>query len=138
MYGSSSTFSKDDHVISIPSTKKRTAAVIEEVAQRDPKLAKRIMTNRRSAMKSKQRKKVYVQTLECNIQKLQFEAAALIAQLELWKEDTRCITADNNILKGCLHNILEDIQLQDTLNYHIRNEVDHLKRLVFSNNISKN
>lgn len=36
-------------------------------------------------MKSKQRKKVYVQTLECNIQKLQFEAAALIAQLELWK-----------------------------------------------------
>ncbi|KAM1044183.1 hypothetical protein ACFX2J_035158 [Malus domestica] len=89
-------------------------------------------------MKSKQRKKVYVQTLECNIQKLQFEAAALIAQLELWKEDTRCITADNNRLKGCLHNILEDIQLQDTLNYHIRNEVDHLKRLVFSNNISKN
>ncbi|XP_009358997.1 probable transcription factor PosF21 [Pyrus x bretschneideri] len=119
MYGSSSTFSKDDHVISISSTKKRTAAVIEEVAQRDPKLAKRIMTNRRSAMKSKQRKKVYVQTLECNIQKLQFEAAALIAQLELWKEDTRCITADNNRLKGCLHNILEDIQLQDSKDFSL-------------------
>ncbi|TQE12281.1 hypothetical protein C1H46_001934 [Malus baccata] len=119
MYGSSSTFSKDDHVISIPSTKKRTAAVIEEVAQRDPKLAKRIMTNRRSAMKSKQRKKVYVQTLECNIQKLQFEAAALIAQLELWKEDTLCITADNNRLNGCLHNILEDIQLQDSKDFSL-------------------
>ncbi|CAN6684969.1 unnamed protein product [Malus baccata var. baccata] len=132
MYGSSSTFSKDDHVISIPSTQKRTAAVIEEVAQRDPKLAKRIMTNRRSAMKSKQRK-VYVQTLECNIQKLQFEAAALIAQLELWKVNQHDLAP----LSIPLHNILEDIQLQDTLNYHIRNEVEYLKRLVFSNSISK-
>lgn len=43
MYGSSSTSSKDDTVISIPSTKKRPAAVLEEVAQRDPKLAKRFV-----------------------------------------------------------------------------------------------
>ncbi|XP_068323235.1 transcription factor RF2b-like [Pyrus communis] len=137
MYGSSSTSSKDDTVISIPSTKKRPAAVREEVAQRDPKLAKRIMTNRRSAMRAKERKKMYIQTLECNIQSLQFELAALTAQLEQWQVDTLYITAENSRLKECLHHILEDIELQDALNYHSRNEIERLKRHVFSNNNSK-
>ncbi|KAB2602497.1 transcription factor RF2a-like [Pyrus ussuriensis x Pyrus communis] len=96
-----------------PAPKKRPAAVLEEVAQRDPKLAKRIMTNRRSAMRAKERKKMYIQTLEYNIQRLQFELAALTAQLEQWQIDTLYITAENSRLKECLHHILEDIELQD-------------------------
>ncbi|PQM42296.1 transcription factor RF2a [Prunus yedoensis var. nudiflora] len=79
-----STPPKNHSASSITSMTKNPHAVLADMARHDPKRAKRIMTNRRSAMKTKQRKKMYVSALEYNLERLYCEAAALSARLNLW------------------------------------------------------
>ncbi|KAH1263053.1 bZIP transcription factor 18 [Glycine max] len=53
----------------------------------DPKRAKRILANRQSAARSKERKARYIQELERKVQTLQTEATTLSAQLTLYQKE---------------------------------------------------
>ena len=52
----------------------------EDLAMADPKRARRILSNRQSAARSKERKAVYVKELEAEVLRLENEVAALKAQ----------------------------------------------------------
>ncbi|KAL3843388.1 hypothetical protein ACJIZ3_000791 [Penstemon smallii] len=56
---------------------------LSEIALSDPKRAKRILANRQSAARSKERKMRYIAELEHKVQTLQTEATTLSAQLTL-------------------------------------------------------
>ncbi|XVE67075.1 hypothetical protein DITRI_Ditri08aG0130800 [Diplodiscus trichospermus] len=56
---------------------------LAEIAMADPKRAKRILANRQSAARSKERKMRYISELEHKVQTLQTEATTLSAQLTL-------------------------------------------------------
>ncbi|KAF3496010.1 hypothetical protein DY000_02052011 [Brassica cretica] len=58
---------------------------LSELWSIDPKRAKRILANRQSAARSKERKARYIQELERRVQSLQTEATTLSAQLTLFQ-----------------------------------------------------
>jgi hypothetical protein len=58
---------------------------LSELWNIDPKRAKRILANRQSAARSKERKARYIQELERKVQSLQTEATTLSAQLTLYQ-----------------------------------------------------
>ncbi|KAL5974782.1 hypothetical protein ACLOJK_031453 [Asimina triloba] len=59
---------------------------LAELAAIDPKRAKRILANRQSAARSKERKARYISELERKVQTLQTEATTLSAQLTLYQQ----------------------------------------------------
>ncbi|KAJ8472088.1 hypothetical protein OPV22_026431 [Ensete ventricosum] len=63
--------------------KAMTPEQLAETAVIDPKRAKRILANRQSAARSKERKARYISELERKVQTLQTEATALSVQLTL-------------------------------------------------------
>ncbi|KAL0926360.1 hypothetical protein M5K25_002582 [Dendrobium thyrsiflorum] len=65
--------------------KAMTAEQLAELAAIDPKRAKRILANRQSAARSKERKARYISDLERRVQTLQTEATTLSAQLTLFQ-----------------------------------------------------
>ncbi|KAI4384580.1 hypothetical protein MLD38_002711 [Melastoma candidum] len=93
----------------------------------DPKRAKRILANRQSAARSKERKARYISELERKVQTLQTEATTLSAQLTLFQRDTTGLTAENTELKLRLQAMEQQAQLRDTLNEALKKEVESLK-----------
>ncbi|XP_028778873.1 bZIP transcription factor 18 [Neltuma alba] len=93
----------------------------------DPKRAKRILANRQSAARSKERKARYVVELEKKIQSLQTEATTLSAQLNLFQRDTTGLTSENTELKLRLQAMEQQAKLRDALNEALKKEVDRLK-----------
>ncbi|XP_020229006.1 bZIP transcription factor 18 isoform X2 [Cajanus cajan] len=79
----------------------------------DPKRAKRILANRQSAARSKERKACYVSELERKFQSLQTEATALSAQLSLFQRDTSGLTTENTELKLRLQAMEQQAKLCD-------------------------
>ncbi|GLT94607.1 hypothetical protein SLE2022_123370 [Rubroshorea leprosula] len=65
----------------------------------DPKRAKRIIANRQSAARSKERKARYISELERKVQTLQTEATTPSAQLTLFQRDTTDLSSGNTELK---------------------------------------
>ncbi|KAG0496448.1 hypothetical protein HPP92_000977 [Vanilla planifolia] len=65
--------------------KAMTAEQLAELAAIDPKKFKRILANRQSAARSKERKARYISELERKVQTLQTEATTLSAQLTLYQ-----------------------------------------------------
>ncbi|KAG9454068.1 hypothetical protein H6P81_006972 [Aristolochia fimbriata] len=125
MDGSSSSFEADS---SMDYTKKAmTAEKLAELALIDPKRAKRILANRQSAARSKERKIRYTSELERKVQTLQTEATTLSAQLTLLQRDTNGLTAENKELKLRLQAMEQQAQLRDALNDALREEVQRLK-----------
>ncbi|KAL5206518.1 hypothetical protein ABZP36_034727 [Zizania latifolia] len=100
---------------------------IAELALIDPKRAKRILANRQSAVRSKERKIKYTSELERKVQTLQTEATTLSAQLTLLHRDTSGLTAENRELKLRLQSMEEQAKLRDALNEALREEVQRLK-----------
>ncbi|XP_042378946.1 transcription factor VIP1-like [Zingiber officinale] len=100
---------------------------IAELALLDPKRAKRILANRQSAARSKERKVRYTCELERKVQTLQTEATTLSAQLTLLQRDTTDLTAENRELKLRLQALEQQAQLRDALNETLREEVQRLK-----------
>nr|ACN35008.1 unknown [Zea mays] len=86
---------------------------IAELALIDPKRAKRILANRQSAARSKERKVKYTSELEKKVQTLQTEATTLSAQLTLLQRDTTGLTAENRELKLRLQSMEEQAKLRD-------------------------
>ncbi|XWS74497.1 hypothetical protein CRYUN_Cryun01aG0003300 [Craigia yunnanensis] len=93
----------------------------------DPKKAKRIIANRQSAARSKERKARYMSELERKVQTLQTEATTLSAQLTLFQRDTTGLTTENTELKLRLQAMEQQAQLRDALNEALKKEVERLK-----------
>lgn len=93
----------------------------------DPKRAKRILANRQSAARSKERKACYVSELERKFQSLQTEATTLSAQLSLFQRDTTGLTSENTELKLRLQAMEQQAKLCDALNEALKKEVDRLR-----------
>ncbi|KNA20511.1 hypothetical protein SOVF_051660 [Spinacia oleracea] len=92
----------------------------------DPKRAKRILANRQSAARSKERKARYMQELEKRVKSLQTEATALSVQLSLFKRDTGSLTSENIDLRRQLESMEQQAQLRDALNDALKQELDRL------------
>ncbi|KAJ4979423.1 hypothetical protein NE237_010203 [Protea cynaroides] len=93
----------------------------------DPKRAKRILANRQSAARSKERKARYISELERKVQTLQTEATTLSAQLTLFQRDTSGLSTENTELKLRLQAMEQQAQLRDALNEALKQEVERLK-----------
>ncbi|XP_015877571.2 transcription factor RF2b [Ziziphus jujuba] len=93
----------------------------------DPKRAKRILANRQSAARSKERKARYISELERKVQTLQTEATTLSAQLTLFQRDTTGLSTENTELKLRLQAMEQQAQLRDALNEALKKEVERLK-----------
>lgn len=100
---------------------------LAEIALSDPKRAKRILANRQSAARSKERKMRYIAELEHKVQTLQTEATTLSAQLTLLQRDSAGLTSQNNELKFRLQSMEQQAQLRDALNEALTAEVQRLK-----------
>lgn len=100
---------------------------LAEIALTDPKRAKRILANRQSAARSKERKMRYISELEHKVQTLQTEATTLSAQLTLLQRDSVGLTNQNNELKFRLQAMEQQAQLRDALNDALTAEVRRLK-----------
>ncbi|KAF9601687.1 hypothetical protein IFM89_021817 [Coptis chinensis] len=114
--GISSNFSLDfaNGEFSGPELKKIMAnEKLAEIASADPKRAKRILANRQSAARSKERKMRYISELEHKVQTLQTEATTLSAQLTLLQRDSTGLTSENNELKFRLQAMQQQAQLRD-------------------------
>ncbi|KAL0351791.1 UNVERIFIED_CONTAM: Transcription factor b [Sesamum calycinum] len=72
---------------------------LAEIAMLDPKRAKRILANRQSAARSKERKLRYISELEHKVQTLQTEATTLSAQVTILEKEYAELTSQNNELK---------------------------------------
>ncbi|KDP45179.1 hypothetical protein JCGZ_15044 [Jatropha curcas] len=102
---------------------------LAELSIIDPKKAKRIITNRMSAVRAKEKKKLYTCMLEHKLQNLRSESATLNAHLSLLQTEGLSLNAENVRLREQTGMTLQQIHLQDSLNDEIRNEIQHLKTL---------
>ncbi|PAN51817.1 hypothetical protein PAHAL_9G622700 [Panicum hallii] len=100
---------------------------LTEMALADPKRVKRVLANRQSAARSKERKMRYIAELEQKVQILQTEATTLSAQLTLLQRDSAGIATQNNELKFRLQAMEQQAQLRDALNEALTAEVQRLK-----------
>eukprot|EP00250_Pteridium_aquilinum_P010384 c19347_g1_i1 orf=171-1442(-) len=107
--------------------KAMAANKLAELALLDPKRAKRILANRQSAARSKERKVRYISELERKVQTLQTEATTLSAQLTMLQRDTSGLMSENNELKLRLQSMEQQAQLRDALNDALKEEVQRLK-----------
>ncbi|KAK8451612.1 hypothetical protein SEVIR_6G237500v4 [Setaria viridis] len=111
----------------VEAKKAMSAAKLAELALIDPKKAKRIINNRQSAARSKERKMRYIAELERKVQFMQREATTLATQLALLQRDTAGLTAENGELKLRLQNTEHQVHLQDALNDALKSELQRLK-----------
>ncbi|KAG9139016.1 hypothetical protein Leryth_023533 [Lithospermum erythrorhizon] len=124
MDGSSTTTSFE----AVDSTKKAMAPdKLAELALIDPKRAKRILANRQSAARSKERKTRYTGELERKVQTLQGEATTLSAQVTKLQRDTSGLTTENKELSLRLQAMEQEAHLRDALNDALREELKRLK-----------
>ncbi|KAJ8557969.1 hypothetical protein K7X08_004735 [Anisodus acutangulus] len=100
---------------------------LAELSLIDPKRAKRILANRQSAARSKERKTRYTSELERKVQTLQTEATTLSAQITVLQRDTSGLTAENKELKFRLQASEQHAHLRDALNETLREELQRLK-----------
>ncbi|KAL6962441.1 hypothetical protein U1Q18_037399 [Sarracenia purpurea var. burkii] len=126
--GSTSSFEADSSAILIGGVKKAMAPDrLAELALIDPKGARRILANRQSAARSKQRKTQHTNELETKVQTLQTEATTLSAQVTMLQRDNSELTAESKELKLRLHSMEQQAHLRDALNEAMREEVQRLK-----------
>jgi len=100
---------------------------LAELALLDPKRAKRILANRQSAARSKERKIRYTSELERKVHTLQSEATTLSAQVTMLQRDTTGLNTENKELKLRLQAMEQQAHLRDALNETLRDEVQRLK-----------
>ncbi|KAJ0260548.1 bZIP transcription factor 30 [Hirschfeldia incana] len=103
---------------------------LAEIVMSDPKRVKRILANRVSAARSKERKTQYMAELEHKVQTLQSEATTLSAQLTHLQRDSMGLTNQNNELKFRLQAMEQQAQLRDALSEKLTEEVQRLKLVI--------
>ncbi|KAI3824781.1 hypothetical protein L1987_06252 [Smallanthus sonchifolius] len=102
---------------------------LAEMALTDPKRVKRILANRQSAARSKERKMRYIAELENKVQTLQTEATTLSAQVTLFQRDLTSLTSQNSELKFRVQAMEQQAHLRDALNDNLTAEVQRLKMM---------
>ncbi|CAL0302974.1 unnamed protein product [Lupinus luteus] len=107
--------------------KAMTPDKLAELARIDPKRAKRVLANRQSAARSKERKVRYTSELEKRVQTLQTEATNLSAQLTMLQRDTTDLAAHNKELKLKLEALEQEAQLREDLNAALKEELQRLR-----------
>ncbi|KAI3733099.1 hypothetical protein L1987_64317 [Smallanthus sonchifolius] len=129
MDGSAATSFEGDSVLMLLDNSKKALAPdkLAELSLIDPKRAKRILANRQSAARSKERKTRYTSELEKKVKTLQTEATTLSAQVTKLQRDTSDITTENKELKFRLEAMEQHAHLRDALNEALREEVNRLK-----------
>ncbi|CAM8907113.1 unnamed protein product [Rhodiola kirilowii] len=100
---------------------------LAEMALVDPKRVKRILANRQSAARSKERKMRYISELEHKVQTLQSEVTTLSAQVARLQRDSTALTNHNNELRFRLQAMEQQAQLRNALNETLHGEVQTLK-----------
>ncbi|GFY81362.1 basic leucine-zipper 52 [Actinidia rufa] len=100
---------------------------MNEIWATDPKRAKRILANRQSAARSKERKARYMFELERKVHSLQLETTNLSAQLTIYQRDTRCLSSENAELKLWLEAMEEHAQMRNTINEQLKHAIARLK-----------
>ncbi|CAI9266576.1 unnamed protein product [Lactuca saligna] len=130
MDGSAATSFEGDSVLMMLDNSKKALAPdkLAELSLIDPKRAKRILANRQSAARSKERKTRYTSELERKVQTLQTEATTLSAEVAKLQRDTSGLTSENKELKLRLEAMEQHAHLRDALNEALREEVHRLKR----------
>lgn len=103
---------------------------LAEIVMSDPKRVKRILANRVSAARSKERKTQYMAELEHKVQTLQTEATTLSAQLTHLQRDSMGLTNQNSELKFRLQAMEQQAQLRDALSEKLTEEVQRLKLVI--------
>ncbi|XP_076935881.1 transcription factor VIP1-like [Bidens hawaiensis] len=128
-HSSSMDGSEGDSVLMVVDNSKKALAPekLAELALIDPKRAKRILANRQSAARSKERKIKYTSELERKVQTLQNEATTLSTQVTMLQRDTTGLTSENKELKLRLQAMEQQAKLRDALNETLRAEVQRLK-----------
>ncbi|KAL5845245.1 hypothetical protein ACOSQ4_011203 [Xanthoceras sorbifolium] len=99
-----------------------------EIALSDPKRVKRILANRESAARSKERKMRYMTELEQKVQALQTEADTLTSQIAFLQRDSAGLATENNELKFRLEAMEQHNHLKNALNDALLAEIARMKR----------
>ncbi|OMO89505.1 hypothetical protein COLO4_19732 [Corchorus olitorius] len=102
---------------------------LENLAKTDPKKAKRIIQNRSSAKRSKEKKKLYECTLNHQLDKLTSMAATLSTKLTSLETENKSLVLEHSKLKDREHKIKQMIDLQQAKNDEIRKEIKFFKSL---------
>ncbi|KAL8127409.1 hypothetical protein AgCh_014359 [Apium graveolens] len=116
MDGSSTANSSFDEMMMMVDINAKKALAPDKLAELsliDPKRAKRILANRQSAARSKERKIRYTSELERKVQTLQTEATTLSAQVTMLQRDTSGLTIENKELKLRLQAMEQQAHLRD-------------------------
>ncbi|XP_028768015.1 uncharacterized protein LOC114725653 isoform X1 [Neltuma alba] len=103
---------------------------LAEIALSDPKRAKRILANRQSAARSKERKVQYIAELEHKVQTLQSETTTMSTQFTKLQRDNSQLKTENSELKFRLQAMEQQSQLKDALNETLTAEVQRLRLAV--------
>ncbi|KAB1203709.1 Transcription factor VIP1 [Morella rubra] len=100
---------------------------LAEIALSDPKRAKRILANRQSAARSKERKMRYTADLEHKAQTLQTENVTLSNEVAKLQRESIALKNENNELKFRLQAMEQESKLKNALNEALSAEVQHLR-----------
>ncbi|CAL0318983.1 unnamed protein product [Lupinus luteus] len=100
------------------------------IALTDPKREKRLLANRQSAARSRERKTKYITELENKVKTFEVETTTLSAQFNNLQKDHSELKRENNKYKLRLQAIEKLSQLKDALNQTLNDEVQRLRHVV--------
>ncbi|KAM3259036.1 hypothetical protein ACQJBY_050666 [Aegilops geniculata] len=103
---------------------------LAQIVLTDPKRVRRILNNRMSAAKSKERKAKYIVELEGKVQVLQGETMNLSAQVKMIKKGQARLSIHNHEMRIRLQALEEQAQLKEALNEALHAEVERLNLVV--------
>ncbi|KAB2022086.1 hypothetical protein ES319_D07G184500v1 [Gossypium barbadense] len=103
---------------------------LENIARTDPKRAKRIIINRKSALRAKEKKKLYTCELEQRFQKLKSQAAQASLQVNLLQMEQKSLINENSMLKDHTKLTKQMIELQESKKDVIRKEIKFYQHFV--------
>ncbi|XP_019416467.1 PREDICTED: transcription factor VIP1-like [Lupinus angustifolius] len=101
-----------------------------EIASTDPKREKRLLANRQSAARSRERKTKYISDLENKVKTFEIETTTLSAKLTNLQKDHSELKRENSKYKLRLQAIEKLTQLKDALNQTLNDEVQRLRHVV--------
>ncbi|KAF7066716.1 hypothetical protein CFC21_072656 [Triticum aestivum] len=103
---------------------------LAQIVLTDPKRVRRILNNRLSAAKSKERKAKYIVELEGKVQVLQGETMNLSAQVKMIKKGQARLSIHNQEMRIRLQSLEEQARLKEALNEALNAEVERLNLVV--------
>ncbi|EAY93221.1 hypothetical protein OsI_15027 [Oryza sativa Indica Group] len=103
---------------------------LSKIVLTDPRRVKRILNNRASATKSKEKKMKHVGELQRKLQVLQSETTTLGAQVTVMQRNNNELVSQNNELKTRLQAMDQLAQLGDALTSRLAAEAQHLRAVV--------